>query len=91
MYRVIFVVGQHWLKFGERAILNFFLIFGIAGIFVVSLLLALYDEKNTTERICFHFSIQDIEIILSYKVGSVLQAFFIQKELYFTLITNFTV
>ena len=47
---------------------EFFFAFGIITNFVTSLLLAIYDEKNTTERICFHYSIEDIEIILAYKV-----------------------
>ena len=68
MYRVIFVVRQKWLKFGAKKILKLFFAFGIISNLVTSLFLAMYDEKNTTERICFHYSIEDIEIILSYKV-----------------------
>ena len=67
MYRVIFVVRQKWLKFGAKKILKLFFAFGIISNLVTSLFLAMYDEKNTTERICFHYSIEDIEIILAYK------------------------
>ncbi len=75
LYRFLLVKSQRWLTytFGER---NFFKIMLCAGFFftlVLSILMAMFDSKNTTERLCFYHSVEDIEIILAYKVRKMLK------------------
>jgi uncharacterized integral membrane protein len=38
-------------------------------LFVRAQNLAIFDSKNTTERMCFHYSIDDVNIIMDYNVS----------------------
>ncbi len=55
-------------QFVKRFHIRFVLVFGSLCIISGSLILSLYDDRNTTKRLCFHYSMTDIEILQDYKV-----------------------
>jgi hypothetical protein len=71
LYRVLFVRAQNWMRdrIGKRKLFKVMLVIGIVLILIFSFLLAIFDSKNTTERMCFHYSIDDVNIIMDYNVS----------------------
>ena len=65
LYRLILVTSQQWMTsaIGDKKFLMILIVTGISSTTVVSILLPMFDSKNTTERMCYHYSIEDCKII----------------------------
>ena len=70
LFRVLFVKAQDCLKekFGVKNLLIVMIFFGVAQIFPFSILLLLFDNENSTFKLCSHISNTDLEILDAYKV-----------------------
>jgi hypothetical protein len=63
-------MADNWTKntIGEKNLLLSFVTFGLALHISCSMGLCVFDYKNISEKMCFHYSSSEVEIIHMYKV-----------------------
>jgi hypothetical protein len=69
IYRILLLKAQTWVnEFGEFKLLSIFLMFGTFLLISSSLWLAMFDYRSISQRMCFHYSIEEAYLFQTYQV-----------------------
>ncbi len=70
IYRVIYLKAQSWLNKvgGERKLLKVFLLAGFTLLTIASLWLTLFDPRNSSEKMCNHYSNEVAVLFYTHQV-----------------------
>ena len=71
IYRILYIRAQQWVKYkiGERRLLTGFIYIGFVLQLMLSLTIFYFDDESLVGKACNHYSADDLEIMLQYKVS----------------------
>ena len=70
IYRIFYIRAQQWVKYkiGEQKLLALFITMGFFMQLLLSVTIFYFDDESLVSKACNHFSADDLEVMLQYKV-----------------------